>query len=251
MVRKWGWGMLCILVLFYLVHGLLLWRFFRQEPRVEVYLEGELSQAAALLDTYEPRQEEGCLVIQGKELSPFTKNEVEDRLAAGGLDGFAINDRSQAWRLALQSLTLSFFLLALGLFSLGCVYLVKDIQRLVSAFRRWLEEEYFLEVVKREGEKLLIGLIRWVVLGFSLAFLGIWMGKVSFFLPFEWLPPRWIWDVSHYLSLESLHVGQSGYELLCRKWLPVFYCFTLGEGFCVLGLGIGLGLRRKKGKKVA
>ena len=239
MIRKWGWGMLCTLVLIYLVHGLLLWKFSRQEPRVEVYLEGELSQAAALLDAYEPRQEEGCLVIQGKKLSPFTKNEVEDLLAAGGIDGFAINDRSQAWRLALQSLTLSFFLLALGLFSLGCVYLVKDIQRLVSAFRRWLEEEYFLEV------------IRWAVLGFSLAFLGIWMGKVSFSLPFEWLPPQWIWDVSHYLSLESPHVGQSGYELLCRKWLPVFYCFTLGEGLCVLGLGIGLGLRRKKGKKVA
>lgn len=73
MIRKWGWGMLCTLVLFYLVHGLLLWRFSRQEPRVEVYLEGELSQAAVLLDAYEPRQEEGCLVIQGKELSPFTK----------------------------------------------------------------------------------------------------------------------------------------------------------------------------------
>lgn len=249
MTRKWGWGLLCALVLLYLAHGFLLWRFSRQEPRLEIYLEGELSQAAALLDAYEPRREEDCLVIQGRELSPFTKNEVEDLLEAGGIQGFAINDRSQAWRLALQSLTLSFFVLALALFFLGCVYLAKDIQNLVSTFHRWLEEEYFLEVVKRQGEKLLLCLIRWSLLGFFLAFLGLWMGKVSFFLPFEWLPPRWIWDVSHYLSLESPSVGRSGYELLCRKWLPAFYCFTLGEGLCVWGLGIGL--RRKKGKKVA
>ena len=240
MIRKWGWGMLCILVFFYLVHGLLLWRFSRQEPRVEVYLEGELSQAAVLLDAYEPRQEEGCLVIQGKELSPFTKNEVEDRLAAGGLDGFAINDRSQAWRLALQSLTLSFFLLALGLFSLGCVYLVKNIQRLVSAFRRWLEEEYFLEVVKREGEKLLICLIRWVVLGFFLAFLGIWMGKVSFSCPLNgcrpggsgMFPTISVWKVSMWGSPAMSYCAGNGFRCsIVSPWVRGFAFWGWGSGW--------------------
>ena len=103
---------LCLLALF-MAHGSLLWRFGKQPPRLEILQIEELpQQARRQLAPYGLMQQEGLWIIPGEGASLFLANEVTDIMAGQGLEGFVVNDRSQALALARQSVKLYLFALA-------------------------------------------------------------------------------------------------------------------------------------------
>lgn len=96
---------------------LLLARFTQQSPRLELVFARDVPQSACdVLASFAPEKEDVLLVLPGDGRSIFFADEVRDLLHQAGVEGFSVNDRTQAARLARQSLGLFFFTLELTVY---------------------------------------------------------------------------------------------------------------------------------------
>lgn len=236
---------LCLLALF-AAHGSLLWRFGKQPPRLEILQIEELpQQAQRQLAPYGLMQQEGLWIIPGEGASLFLANEVTDILAGQGLEGFVVNDRSQALALARQSVKLYLFALALLLLILLVRWLCRDAKQGIAWWKGQLALAYPRQILGQNTETVLLYCLKWTL---SLLAMGLLVGLIvscTFWVPAQWTPPEYILDLRYYVQLKLPEGPCSAYEQLCRQVLPACYGLAGAEVLCSLILAI-LCTKKKK-----
>lgn len=235
--------MVLYLTLLLIAHGILLWRFDKQPPRLEI-LSPLPRQAVDQLSPYHPQNRQGIWVIEGEGL--FWRQEVSDLLAGAGLEGVLLNDRTQARKLAWQSGTLTLFCFSLMGLTLLVRWLVRDMKQAAFWWKERLEEAYPKEILTTWGEEILSRCLRWALALLAIGMLTLWIVGYRFQAPGWLTPPDYILDFSFYRNLNLARVSDSAYEELCRRVLPACYGLTAAE--TALGLALAI-LQVGKGKK--
>ena len=232
----------CLLALF-TIHGVLLWRFGKQPPRLEI-LNPLPRQALDRLAPYHPQNQQGIWAIEGEGL--FWQQEVSDILAGAGVEGILLNDRTQAWKLARQSGTLTLFCFSLMGLALLARWLVRDMRQATFWWKQRLEEAYPKGIFAIWGEKILSRCLRWALALLAMGLLALWVAGCRFQVPSQLTPPDYILNLSFYRNLNLTQVSDSAYEQLCRRVLPACYGLTAAE--TALGLALAI-LQAGKGRE--
>ena len=202
----------------------LLGRFAQQQPRLEVLFAQTVPQGAYdALSRFDPQREDASLVLLGDGRNIFFADEVRDLLRQAGVEGFSLNDRTQALRLAHQSVEIYAFALELIAFLLLLRFLAGTVLRAARQGKAELADAYLGEVVRRRAEPILLWSIAWMAAAIAAIVLAQRLLAFSLFVPAQLVPPRSILDVSFYLSLTRDAASQSAYEQLCHTSLTWLY----------------------------
>lgn len=196
-------------------------------PRLEVCFRGAIPTAAIeSLTEYSAYAEGNRLVIEGKDLSILLAQEVNDVLTQNGIDGFDLNDYTQADVLARQSWELWLLIAGVLLLALMAELVYLDGYDLRQDAQDALRQMYFGEWLKERAEKLLTVVIRWAVMLFVAVIVVGWLWEYRIYIPAEVLPSETFFDLSHYLHLDLSWTSGSSYEDMCRTVLPMLYGLT-------------------------
>ena len=202
----------------------LLGRFTQQPPRLEILFEQTVPQSAVdALASFAPEKEGALLVLPGDGRSIFFADEVRDLLHRAGVEGFSLNDRTQAARLARQSLGLYIFALELIAFLLLLRLLVRIVLRAAQQGKAELADVYLRELMRSRAEQILLWSIVWMATAIAAIVLARQLLGFSLFVPAQLVPPRNILDISFYVSLTRGVASPSAYEQLCRTSLTWLY----------------------------
>lgn len=201
-----------------------LWNFQKAEPRVEIVFEGAIpAEAKTALARYAPSEDGNMLVIDGAKGGLFLAKEAESVLKQASVEGFRVNDRSQAEKLAKQSLSIFIFALGIIAFVMMIKYLLRDVRRLRGIYKDAMQTLYPHEFFSSNVELVLVSSIKWAVM---LALLVVILAKLigfAFYVPPQFVPPQYILDFKYYFTIGYEAVSSSDYEQLCRVTLPSLY----------------------------
>lgn len=202
----------------------LLGHFAQQPPRLEILFEQTVPQSAYdTLLRFAPQREDTLLVLLGDGRSIFFADEVQDLLHQAGVEGFSLNDRTQALRLARQSMGLYLFVLELIAFLLLLQLLVRIVLRTAQLGKAELADVYLRELMRSRAEKILLWSIVWMLAAIAAIVLSQRLLAFSLFVPAQLVPPHNILDFSFYASLTRGAASQSAYEQLCHTSLTWLY----------------------------
>ncbi|NCB05125.1 MAG: hypothetical protein EOM69_06335 [Clostridia bacterium] len=240
MKKRLIWG----LIFACLAAGLLVWQgsviedFLQHSPRLEIILApADVPAARACLENYAPEDAPHGLTVTTTDgpAAVFWAQETGTLLRRQGIEDFSINDRTQAQRLAAQSLSLSLFALQTLTFVGIMRVLWCGARRLLAFWRTQLVTLYPKQIVAANAERLLLlgitGTVLVIIAGLLLRQMIAFMPCV----PAQYLPPEYILDFGFYAEgLPTVSPSSSEYELLCRTVLPKLY--SLSGGMVALGL---------------
>ncbi len=218
-----------------LFHCTVLWNFSKHQPRLEILFNEAVPQAASMaLKAYHPQEEGTMLVIKGDGKRTFLAKEIADILHQHGIEQCAVNDRTQALRIAKQSMGIYAFALEIIVFIWLLNWLLKDCKKQRALYKAALVDAYPRDIFSSNLDRFLLTAIKWVIVLAVLTILAIQLLDFEFYVPAQFVPPNYILDFKYYLSLHIPAISHTAYEYLCARSLPLLY------KLCFLNIGFAL-----------